>query len=219
MSSARFFMLICSHPHEDSLSFAHSFPWDLRVSSQHHGGAPPLLPLCACLHLHNDDGVGFHELCILLLHELRDDGDDFHLRILLLHELRGDGNDFHLRILLLHELRGDGNDFHLRILLLHELRGDDFHHHELRVGLLHDLLHGAETVLTSTTTTSASASSTTVRQVPERATTSDPWQRWRRGSSSSTVAARVLLYGGGKQGLDLGSVFLFLKIIFSWRFT
>jgi hypothetical protein len=195
-------MLICSHPHEDSLSFAHSFPWDLRVSSQHHGGAPPLLPLCACLHLHNDDGVGFHELCILLLHELR-----------------GDGDDFHLRILLLHELRGDGNDFHLRILLLHELRGDDFHHHELRVGLLHDLLHGAETVLTSTTTTSASASSTTVRQVPERATTSDPWQRWRRGSSSSTVAARVLLYGGGKQGLDLGSVFLFLKIIFSWRFT
>jgi hypothetical protein len=51
--------------------------------------------------------------------------------------------------------------------------------------------------------------------------TSDPWQRWRRGSSSSMVAARVLLYGGGKQsldlgpiGLDLGFVFLFLKIDF-----
>jgi hypothetical protein len=51
--------------------------------------------------------------------------------------------------------------------------------------------------------------------------TSDPWQWWRRGSSSSTVVARVLLYGGGKQsldlgpiGLDLGFVFLFLKFDF-----
>jgi hypothetical protein len=95
-------MLIYSHPHEDSLSFAHFFSRDLRVSSQRHGGAPSLLPLCACLHLRDDDGVGFHELCILL------------------HELRGDDNDFHLRILLLHELRGD--DFHhheLRVGLLH----------------------------------------------------------------------------------------------------
>jgi hypothetical protein len=65
--------LICSHPHEDLLSLTHSFPWNLRVSSKRHGGAPPLLLLCACLHLRDDDGVGFYEFCILLLHELRGD--------------------------------------------------------------------------------------------------------------------------------------------------
>jgi hypothetical protein len=102
-------------------------------------------------------------------------------------------------------LYGDGDDFHLRILLLHELCGDDIHHHDLRVGLFHN---------------------GKARQGPERATTSDPWQRWQHGSSSSTMAARVLLYGGSKQGLDLGptgldlgSAFLFLKINFLNRST
>jgi hypothetical protein len=176
-----FFMLIYSHPHEDSLSFTHSFLRDLCISSQCHGGAHPLIPLCACLHLCDDNVVSFHELCILLLHELCGDDDDFHLRIL------------------------SSTSCMVTAMTFTSASSSSM----------------SCVVTTSTTTTSVSASSTTARQGPERATTSDPWQRWRHGSSSSTMAARVLLYGGSKQGLDLGptgldlgSAFLFLKINF-----